>query len=194
MRKCPIFIKVAPPRYPHCGSSGLKVCSGLVFCLTTKPKGQHLPSWGGSDWLRNTQTGWEESRWELFSGRTVHAKFHSSDSSRCKSAPSPNTDLSLPMENEGLLSSTRSTERCLWKQYKSNYAIISAFWWFPELLIFKKLPHNLYCTIEFWHSFYANWADRVSHRLFRMYMFVSFYATNISIQQILSLFVLSMCS
>lgn len=66
MRKRPVLIKVAPLKHPHCGSSGLKVCSGLVFCVTTKPKRQHLPPWEGSDWLRNAQTGWEESRWELF--------------------------------------------------------------------------------------------------------------------------------
>lgn len=47
-----------------------------------------------------------------FSGRTVHAKFPSSDSSRCKLAQSPKVDLSLSMENEGLLS-IPSTEMSL---------------------------------------------------------------------------------
>lgn len=149
-----------------------------------------------------------------FSGRTVHAKFHSLDSSRCKSAPSPTIDLSLPMENEGLLSSTRSTEmslKTIQVQLCYHLSILMISW---TSLMFKKLNeewtlqqckgctgasqpllhHRVLTQRKHLISFHANWTDRVSHGLFRMYMLVSFYAINISIQQILSLFVLSMCS
>lgn len=65
-----------------------------------------------------------------FSGRTVHAKFPSSDSSRCKLAQSPEVDLSLSMENEGLLSipSTEMSLKTIEVQLCYHLGILVASW------------------------------------------------------------------